>query len=568
MRAAEVVPLELPGRYFRLMAGGITAVEKQVAAGPLAELAALESQPGWRHLPSCILVAAVLYASPHPANPRRGERGLRALAESVGDFLASESERGQFLPRLDSHRDAYMWLEAYRLLEEELGPDRRERWRQEIEKQIRPLAEATAEREDFPWYQSPYISTSPNHYALWASTVYLAGRVFENPEWEHLGARVLHRFAAEEQAPDGYWGEHSSSGPTTGYDYLTLTGVALYREHSGDAAALEALRRSTQFHQYYTFPDGTPVDVINDRNRYWGVSAWGHFGFSHFPDGRRYAEFLTGFLREGEVSLEDLGRLAQNSLYFHEGLAAPIPQDHNAYAHQMSVPAGIRKRGPWVVCLSGLISTQAETNQFYLDRQGSVSVFHEKLGLIVTGANSKRQPELATFAGSIGGQIFHMPLSSRLRMSEERDRLGLAYPKFFSELGVTIDPAAQVQLRFTITGVGQPPEEARLGLQLCLKSGESLETATGERFVLGTEPLDLGPQELGEWIFHHGWRCRLDPTARLAWPVYPYNPYQNAPETSLDHAVGALTVPLCFQPQPGRSVRALEQEIAFTLEAD
>src|SRR5262249_21446936 len=170
---------------------------------------------------------------------------------------------------------------------------------------------------------------------------------------------------------------------------------------------------------------------------------------------------------------------------------------------------GIRKRGPWVVCLSGLISTQAPTNQFYLDRQGSVSVFHEKLGLIVTGANSKRQPELATFCGKLGGQPFHMPISSRLRMSEEQDRLSLAYPKFFAELTVRIESASRLQLRFAITGVGQPPEEAQLALQLCLKSGETLETAAGGRHMLGVEPLHLGPESLGEWIAHHGWRLRV-----------------------------------------------------------
>ena len=89
------------------------------------------------------------------------------------------------------------------------------------------------------------------------------------------------------------------------------------------------------------------------------------------------------------------------------------------------VPAGIRKTGPWVVCLSGIVDTQASTNQFYLDRQANMSVFHSKLGLIISGANSKRQPELATFTEKIKDQMYHMPISSRLRMSEARDRLGL-----------------------------------------------------------------------------------------------------------------------------------------------
>ena len=65
--------------------------------------------------------------------------------------------------------------------------------------------------------------------------------MFHNKEWEDCGAKVMHRLAVEEQTFDGYWGEHTDNGPATGYNYLTLTGVALYYEHSGDPAALQAL---------------------------------------------------------------------------------------------------------------------------------------------------------------------------------------------------------------------------------------------------------------------------------------------------------------------------------------
>ena len=105
----------------------------------------------------------------------------------------------------------------------------------------------TAARVDYPRYQSPFIRTSPNHFAQWASTIHLAGHIFQRKDWEELGARVMHRFATEEQTQDGYWGEHNDSGPTPSYNYLTLTGLALYWEHSGDLAALRALRRATSF---------------------------------------------------------------------------------------------------------------------------------------------------------------------------------------------------------------------------------------------------------------------------------------------------------------------------------
>ena len=561
--AASVRAAALPAHYFRLMEAELPPLEKRLDAAGEAGL-------GPTHYPGVVLAAAVLYAKRHPENPSFGDKKKLALALKVGDLLAGEFEQGKFKELLNHDWGTYMWLDAYRLLEKELGDEHRARWRTALEKDIQQLADDTAPRVDFPRYQSPFIRTSPNHYSLWASTIHLGGCVFNNEEWKKLGARVMHRFAAEEQSPDGYWGEHNDSGPTTGYNTLTLAGVALYWEHSGDSAALAALRRATDFHKAFTYPDGTPVEVINDRNRYWGVSPWAHFGFAHFPDGRRYAEFLAEFYEVGKLNdrsggvLQLLGRIAQNALYYHEGPTAPIPQDQRQYAQRMTVPAGIRKTGPWVVCLSGLMSTQAVTSQFYLDRQGHISVYHEKLGLIVTGANSKRQPELATFAEKIKGQVYHMPISTRLRTADDLDRLGLAYNTFFAELEATPPTVERAPFRFTIVERGRL-EEAQLTLQLCLKAGAALETPT-RNIVIGEHRIDLSPEQLGGRFRHNGWTLTVAPSARLVWPVQPFNPYRNGPETGLAHAVGALSVPLRPRAKPGSSTRT--QAIAFTIETD
>ena len=129
---------------------------------------------------------------------------------------------------------------------------------------------------------------------------------------------------------------------------------------------------------------------------------------------------------------------------------APIPQDLAAYARELKKPAGIRKTGPWIVCLSGLIDTPIE-NRFTLDRQGHLSIFHEKLGLIVTGANSKRQPELAGFVEKTkSGHEYHLPTSSRLRMGESVDRLGIAYQTFFAELTVPLPTDKSVELHYAL----------------------------------------------------------------------------------------------------------------------
>jgi hypothetical protein len=556
--------VELPRGYFQLMEAGAAKVEQRLDAQP-ASLKALESSPGWRHFPYAILAPAVLYAKQHPANSRQHDPKMLKLATRIGDLLAAEDEQGTFEPRLDSDWDTYMSLEAWRLLGPELGEERRARWQRRIERNAALVVAEATERLDFPWYHSPFIGTSPNHYAQWACLLHLAGRVFGKPDWERLGARVLRRFATVEQTPDGYWGEHNRSGPTTGYNHLTLTGVALYWEHSKDESVIPALRRATDFHKHYTFLDGTPVDVINDRNRHWGVSAWGEFAFSHFPDGRGCAEFLAGFFRPETLTVDQLGRIAQDALYYHEGPKEPAPQQLPRYMHQMTIPAGIRKTGPWQVCLSGIMNTQAINSRFYLDRQGHISIFHEKLGLIVTGANSKRQPELATFSERLLGQVVHMPISTRLQMADGQDRLSLAYNTFFSDLYVAAPSETELAFRFVITGKGRPAEDPKLTLQVCLKAGEPVETGGDKKFLADERRVELSSAELGGWIRHHGWTLHLDPGARLVWPVYPHNPYADAPETSLEYAVAALSAPLRLTPQPGKYVRLREQEIAFRI---
>lgn len=542
---------ELPRHYFQLMEAELKTLEPDN----------LMSNPG------AMLSAAVLYRKQHPANPFFGDKQKLELALQLGDRMASQSEQDLAENKQDYEWEIHFWLDTFRLLEAELGQQRRERWQREIEKITRWFVGQVAYRIDFPRYQGPYIRTSTNHLALFASTVYLAGRLLGNKEWEQLGDRALHRLAAEEQTEDGYWGELTDNGPATGYNYLTMTCVAVYWEHSHDPAAHQALRRATEFHKHFTWPDGTPVETINGRNRHWDVSPWGHFGFSHWPDGRRLAEFLAGFFEAGKLGSRTLGRLAQSALYYHDGPTEPIPQDLLHSAHHCKVQAGIRKTGPWVVCLSGLIDTPIDS-QFTLDRQGHLSIFHERFGLIITGANSKHQPELATFLEKTKDRVSTIPLSSQLRMSDERDRLGLGYSTFFAEAELPTPSADRMSFRFAITETGRGRlEDVRLNLQLCLRAGELLETA-GSKNVLNERRVELSPEQIGGWLRHRGWTLRVGPAARLIWPILPFNPYANAPEKDMRHAVGILTVPATVtNPPADAALNWRRGAIAFELEA-
>ena len=546
-----VLSAALPDHYFQLMA---------------SELKSVAPAQGMRNPTSYMFAAAVLYAKQHPANPGYGDEKLLDLALKFGDLTAEQSERDNAQNRQDYEWEIHFWIDSYRLLDAQLSAERRARWRKQLERNVGWFAGETEARIDFPRFQGPFIRTSTNHYALFASTVYLAGRVLKEKEWEQLGARAMHRLATEEQAPGGYWAEYTDNGPTTGYDYITMNCVALYYEHSLDTGALNALRRSTDFHKHFTWPNGEPVETINGRNRHWAVSPWGTFAFSNWADGRRYAEFLSQFFTPGNVRGRELGRISQNALYYHEGPTAPIPQDLSHSAHQLPVPAGIRRTAPWTVCLSGLHEPPT-SSQFTLDRQGNLSIYHDRLGMIITGAGSKHQPELATIMEKAEGEVVTVPRSSRLRMTDELDRLGMAYLRFFVDLQVPRPEPERVSFQFKITEVGpNRMADAHINLQLVLKPGEVLETAQ-TKVILDKNPIDLGPEQIGGRIRHRGWTLKIPPTARLSWPVLPFNPYRNAPETDLRYAVGRLQVPLKVEKRPGWALNWGRQDIEFTLEA-
>jgi hypothetical protein len=103
---------------------------------------------------------------------------------------------------------------------------------------------------------------------------------------------------------------------------------------------------------------------------------------------------------------------------------------------------------------------------------------------------------------------------------------------------------------------------------LCLKAGKELETAAGKKIMLGAERVELRPEPLGGWIRHHGWMLKIDPTAKLVWPVYPFNLYVAAPEAEPKYAVGTLSVPLRLKSKQGHFIRPDKQESAVTRGTD
>ena len=210
--------------------------------------------------------------------------------------------------------------------------------------------------------------------------------------------------------------------------------------------------------------------------------------------------------------------MAQNHLYWHPGPSGPAPR------RPLQLPVSRQQSGDWTVILSGL--TGPGFSRWFLDRQSHLSVYHARLGLIINGAPSKRQPELAAFAESIARDGQANPAG-----------VALAYEGFTASIKAELNH--DVGLTFALRPHGPaPPPSVRVALQLQLHPGETLETASGRSVVLGPEPVAI--DDCGSWIRHHGWTIHLPPGASLRWPRFGYNPYRGKPDDALAYPVGLV----------------------------
>ena len=119
---AAIPSAELPTGYYKLMAAEVKPLEADLD---------LKSNKG------ALLAAAVLYTKQHPANPAFGDKKKLDLALKLGDLAADLAEKDSEENKQDYEWEIHFWLDAYRLLERELGADRRSRWRREMEKIVR-----------------------------------------------------------------------------------------------------------------------------------------------------------------------------------------------------------------------------------------------------------------------------------------------------------------------------------------------------------------------------------------------------------------------------------------------
>jgi hypothetical protein len=299
-----------------------------------------------------------------------------------------------------------------------------------------------------------------------------------------------------------------------------------------------------------TYPNGACVETVDERNPYGASVRLGTVGFSLSPEGRG---FLLNQYRLSKKAGKNPGsdHAALFLLYGKTGKAVPTAAGRErATWTSRDGKIAVLRRKPWFVVASAY-TAKVPQNRWIQDRQNFVSIFHDKLGLIVGGGNTKLQPYWSNF--TVGDPsllkhkkgdtkpkfvppegLIHTPSAATVKVDGDVLHASLQYGKVDCRIGITCVDEKSVRIVYESTGPCDRPVEGHVTLLPHL--GDKVTTEDAGETKLGTEPIDWSGKRLGKSIKHAGWRLSAPSGARVLWPKMRHNPYKKAGESPLGNA--------------------------------
>ncbi len=503
---------------------------------------------------------AVAWAIEDPANPYFHDDEVLEAIMSGGDALIADADASgmwEFRKKDGSTwGPIYMpwtysrWIRAYGLVKGAMPPERRAKWEAALVKGYTGIANREL---------AGRALNIPAHHAM---GLYHAGQLFDKPEWREQASAFLRRVAGE-QDPAGFWTENF--GPVVNYNFVYVDALGVYHAMSGDDDVLPVLERAARFHTLMTYPDGTWVETVDERNQYSADVHIPNVGFTFSPDGRAYLkqQWQHAAKRKKKVAA-DLA--ASMVLYGQEGEVPALarPLDHAVLGNDDAV---VHRQGPWFVCLSAY-HTPVIGNRWIQDRQNFVSVYHDDAGVIVGGGNTKLQPLWSTF--SVGDPLLlpnkrqekpnfippdglaHVPSTTKL--DAQKLSLDLTVGKQPCGVRVELPDERRATLIYSVTS--QPSNRVEAHVTVLPRLRKRWTTASGRGGKLGAEPIALKPGEAGEWFELGGCRFHIPQDASIVWPALPHNPYRK--DGRAEPPEGRLVIVLPFSADVREQVVTLE----------
>ncbi len=450
---------------------------------------------------------ALLYTT--PGTQMHGDARILNAALRAGDAVrAAQDQQGrvEFI-KTDGSRwgptfmgwTNYAWLEAYLLLRGVMDDPRRSEWERGL------LLAHQGQAEEL-------VDSRVHNIPCWkAASCMRAGQVFDRPQWCGVAEELIMK-AVEAQHPDGYWPEHG--GPTPLYNHIYVHALGLYYRFTGDDRVLKALERAAQFHQAFTYPDGVWVETIDGRVQYKGhVFNMGWVGFAVTATGRRLVRLLASKLGDDiERQTFQGGALASTVAHLEEVAEEPIWLERDSFEETYSDWAVVMRHGGWFGCLSAYTCPPVPS-RWGQDRQSFVSLWHQRVGLVIGGGNSQEQPDWSTFVA--GGR--YVPVGGAVLAGG--DGVVLDYGSVTCRLTLALDGDAAVLEAESRGGPAVHHLVVHTGV------GDILRTGTGEEMVLGERRLHLDAGRLGGRLEWKGFALDVPDRAEFVWPTVPFNNY-------------------------------------------
>lgn len=508
-----------------------------------------------------IFPLAAAWAIPDPANPHYHSVELLEAIMKGGDALIADQDKngmwtfrkkdnstwGQTLMPWTYSR----WIRAFALIKDAMPAERRQHWEKGL------------------WLGFDNISRKalgslhniPTHHAM---ALYCAGECFGRDDWKQQARAFMAKIVAA-QSPGGWWSEHK--GPVVLYNFVYSEALGVYYAMSHDAAVLEALRRAAVFHATFTYPDGSNVETVDERNPFHAGVERGNVGFSFTPEGRGY------LLRQSSLSNRAVPADEAASFLLYGGTGAGVPtvadRDENLTVVGNNETLVLRQK-QWFICVSAFVS-ELTGNRWHQDRQNFVSIFHDRARLIVGGGNTKLQPFWSSF--TVGdtallqhrpgdenpnfkprGDLVHVPSAATLRADRAAPGLDLKYGDTACRITVRPLGAKRLTILCEAAGPSGKPIEGHLTFLPDLKT--TLKSATGKTTKLSEDAFEWTAADLGGWFDYGAVRIRIPPGARLVWPKKSHNPYRKDGRSTIEEA--RLVLCLSFSSTTPKHEVALE----------
>lgn len=383
-------------------------------------------------------------------------------------------------------------------------------------------------------------------------SLYIAGECFGKDDWKDAARKFMAK-VVEKQDPTGYWSEHF--GPVVGYNEVYVEAFGAYYHFSRDDTVLGALERSAAFHSKVLLPDGSAIGCIDERQIYHAGVEIGNVGFSWTADGRGYLLKQLWRYSNGGKKLLGADYAAQMLLYGGSGPGNPPP----AGADKAAVVLGnneavIQRDKPWAWAFSAYACAPPES-RWIQDRHNLVDIFHDDMGLIAGGGNTKMQPLWSTFTvgdcalltPDFGNANPDFTPAIPLKWTPVSAALDLAGPVSGltlkcggADCRVSVEPREDGALAVTYQAPADAGVEAHLPLMY--RPG-GLRLADGSRRSVGEQDLTLTAEEAGGHVSYGQLALTMPPGTRLVWPARQHNPYAKGGESSLSAAKLVLVMP-------------------------